>query len=340
MSSASATTQPSPALFFDTMNAFQRTEALKAAIELDVFTAIGEGAGTAPEIALRCQTAERGIRILCDFLTVAGFLTKQGNRYALTPDSAAFLDRRSPACVAGAVRFLASPLLTQGYKDMAAAVRKGGTVVSAEGTMTPDHPVWVDFARSMAPLMMLPAELIAARLQAERGERWKVLDIAASHGVFGITLAQRNPNAQIVAVDWAKVLEVAQENARAAGVADRYRALPGSAFEVNFGEGYDLVLLTNLLHHFDPPTCEKLLRKIHAALRPGGRVAVLEFVPNEDRISPPIPATFSLIMLASTAAGDAYTFSEFQQMFRNAGFASSELHALLPTFQHLVIGRK
>ncbi len=340
MSSPAAASQPSPVLFFETINAYQRTAALKSAIELDVFTAIGEGASTVPEIARRSKAAERGVRILCDYLVVVGFLTKSGNRYGLTPDTAMFLDRRSPAYLGGTIGFLGSPMLTGGFGELTATVRKGGTVQSAEGSLAPEHPMWVEFARSMMPLMALPAELMAKLLEAERGDRWKVLDIAASHGVFGITLARHNPNAQIVALDWANVLEVARENAKAAGVADRYRTLPGSAFDTDFGEGYDLVLLTNLLHHFDAPTCEQLLRKVHAALRPGGRAAILEFVPNDDRVSPPLPASFALMMLSSTPAGDAYTFAEYQEMFRNAGFSSSELHPLPPTFQHLVLGRK
>ncbi|MGH9600911.1 MAG: methyltransferase [Terriglobales bacterium] len=340
MSSPSATTQPSPVLFFETINAYQRTAALKTALELNLFTTIGEGAATAPELARRCQAAERGIRILCDYLVVVGFLTKDGNRYGLTPDTATFLDRRSPAYLGGTIGFLGSPMLTGGFQDLTATVRKGGTVLSAEGLLAPEHPMWVEFARCMMPLMALPAELMAKLLEADRGDRWKVLDIAAGHGVFGITLARHNPNAEIVALDWANVLEVAKENAKAAGVADRYSTLPGSAFEAHYGEGYDIVLLTNLLHHFDAPTCEKLLRKVHAALKPGGRAAILEFVPNDDRTSPPIPASFALIMLSNTPAGDAYTFREYQQMLRNAGFESSEIHPLPPTFQHLAIGRK
>jgi 2-polyprenyl-3-methyl-5-hydroxy-6-metoxy-1,4-benzoquinol methylase len=178
---------------------------------------------------------------------------------------------------------------------------------------------------------------MAGLVGAAKGKKWKVLDIAAGHGLFGIAIAKHNPNAEIVAVDWPSVLAVAQENARAAGVAARYRTRPGSAFEVDFGSDYDLVLLTNFLHHFDAPTCEKFLRKVHAALAAGGRAVTLEFIPNEDRVSPPVAAKFSLIMLSSTPSGDAYTFSEYERMFRNAGFQSSELHALPPTPSRVVL---
>ncbi|MFQ5694531.1 MAG: methyltransferase [Terriglobia bacterium] len=333
-------TAPSPALFFDTVNAYQRTAALKGAIELDVFTAIGEGAETIQALSERCETSERGMRILCDYLVVIGLLTKQRNRYFLTPDSATFLSGKSPAYLATAIDFLLSPMLTEGFKDVAAAVRKGGTVLDEAGTLAPEHPVWVKFARAMAPMMSLSADLIGKLLEATAGQRWKVLDIAAGHGLFGITLAKQNPNAEIVALDWPSVLELAKENAEKARIADRFHTLPGSAFEVDYGTDYDLVLLTNFLHHFDPPTCEKLLRKAHAALLPGGRAVTLEFIPNEDHVSPPQAAGFSLMMLGSTPAGDAYTFSEFDRMFRNAGFSSTELHPLPPTFQNVLVSQK
>src|SRR5829696_94863 len=159
--STSAAQQPSPQLFFQNINAHQRTEALKAAIELDVFTAIGEGNSTAAEIAQRCKASEKGMRVLCDFLTIMEMLTKQDNRYALTLDSSVFLDKRSPAYVGVATEFLCSPMLTDGFKRMADAVRKGGTAMENNGTLGPDHPIWVKFARGMAPLMGLPAQLMA-----------------------------------------------------------------------------------------------------------------------------------------------------------------------------------
>ena len=210
------------------------------------------------------------------------------------------------------------------FDDLTDAVRKGGTVMGEEGHWELENPIWVEFARSMAPMMMMPAEVISKLVGADKGGKCRVLDIAAGHGLFGINIARHNPQAEIVALDWANVLEVAKENARKSGVESRYSTLPGSAFEVEFGAGYDLVLLTNFLHHFDPPTNEGLLRKVHAALAPGGRAVTLEFVPNDDRVTPPEAATFSMIMLGSTPHGDAYTFAEFERMFSNAGFTRSE----------------
>lgn len=336
----SPTAQPSPEHFFNTVFAFQQSAIIKGAIELDIFSPIAEGLTTAAALAEKCQASERGMRILCDHLTVLGFLTKTDGQYGLTPDAALFLDRRSPAYIGGAVEFLQSPMLVEAFSDIAATVRKGTTLLSAEGSVSEENPVWVRFAHAMMPLMMMPAQMIAQLVKVDPQRPVRILDIAAGHGIFGIAFAQGYPNVEVTAVDWAPVLDVAKENAHRFGVADRYHLLPGSAFEIEFGAGYDLVLLTNFLHHFDAPTNENLLHKIQAALNEGGRAVTYEFVPNDDRVTPPGAAAFAMVMLASTPAGDAYTFAEFEKMFSNAGFTRSEIYPLPPTQESVIISHK
>ncbi len=329
-----------PTLVYQTLNAYQNTAALRAAIDLDIFTAIGEGDDTVAALAKRCRATERGVRILCDYLTILGFLTKQDQRYALTPDSATFLDRRSPAFQGSTAGFLTLPETVTAFMHLADAIRTGRPAMAeGKGSISYDNPIWVEFARSMAPMTRPAAEEIARALDAAAGKKWKVLDIAAGHGTFGITLAKHNPNAQVFAQDWAAVLEVAAEHAREAGVGARFHRLPGSAFDVEFGGGYDIVLITNFLHHYDPATNETLLRKVRAALAPNGLVVTLDFVPNEDRISPARAASFSMMMLGMTPAGDAYTFSEYERMFRNAGFSSNELRPILTSGHSLIFSR-
>jgi hypothetical protein len=331
---------PSPILFFDTINAYQRSAALKAAIQLELFTAIAEGDGTAADAAKRIgASAERGVRILADYLTIIGFLTKQGSRYALTADTAAFLDRRSPMYVGGAVEFLLSPHTTEGFVHLAESVRKGGTVTESGGTTAPEHPIWVQFARAMAPLMMPTAQQLAAIGDPAASAPLRVLDIAAGHGVYGLTFARRNPKARVTGLDWPNVLEVAKENARKFGVADRYNTIAGSAFEVPLGGPYDLVLLPNILHHFDAAACTVLLKKVRAALAPGGKALTVEFVPNDDRVSPPGSAPFALVMLAHTPGGDAYTFKELEGMCKTAGFSWNEMRDLAGLPSRVVISQ-
>ena len=332
--------KPTPERIFNTLNAYEETQALKTAIELDIFTAIGEGANTAVALGAKVGAAERGVRILCDFLTVHGFLVKEGDRYALTQESALFLDRRSPACLASMAQFLGSEWGRKNFDALTAAVRKGGTSNEGGANTSPNDDVWVLFARSMAPLTGPSSQFIASLVRADEGKPCKVLDIAAGHGMYGVTIAKRNPKAEIVGLDWPNVLQVAQENAQKAGVADRYTTRPGSALQADLGSGYDYVLLTNIFHHFDVPTCEKLMRRVHAALKPRGNAITLEFVPNEDRVSPPTAAAFALIMLASTDSGDAYPFSEYEKMFRSAGFAKSTLHPVPDMPQHVIVSEK
>lgn len=327
---------PDPGLVMQALCAFQLTQALKGAIELDIFTHIGAGATIASDIAARCGASERGVRILCDYLTVQGFLTKGDGQYANSPTAAAFLDRRSPAYIGSIANFLADDRIVNSYRNLAGAVRKGGTV--AVSTVSPNDPVWVAFARSMAPFLGVVAEKLAP-IVARPGEPQKVLDIAAGHGLFGISVAKANPAAQVYGTDWAAVLAVAVENAAALGVADRYHTIPGSAFDVDFGSGYDLVLVPNFLHHFDAPTNTALLKRIRSAMTPGGTIAIVEFVPNDDRVSPPIAAAFSLQMLGATDDGDAYTFRELDTMLAQAGFSDRRIRPLDPTPQTLVLAR-
>lgn len=328
---------PSPALFFDTVSAFHRTEALKTAIELDLFTQIASGHQTPDQIAQACRASARGIRILADYLTIVGFLRKSDDRYELTSDAQVFLNRKSPAYVGGAIDFLLTPELRESFQNLTAAVRRGGTAASEEGTVSHGNPIWVAFARAMVPLMQMPARLLVNLIGGDCQQPLRVLDVAAGHGLFGITIAQNYPNSRITALDWENVLAVATENARAAGVSDRHSLRTGSAFDIDWGGPYDIVLLTNFLHHFDLPTCEQLAQKAYAALAPGGRALTLEFIPEADRVTPPGTATFALTMLATTARGDAYTFAEYDAVFKSAGFDRSELHSLLPTTQQAVV---
>ncbi len=337
---SSQASHPSPAHFFNTVNAHQRTAAIKTAIELDIFTAIGSGIESAASLAQKCQASERGIRMLCDYLTIMGFLIKETEGYKLTPDSAMFLDQKSPAYTGGVIEFLLSHTITEAFNNLTTAVRQGGTALSSQGTIENEHPVWVRFARVMSPMTVMPAKLIAQLVNGDDQNHIKVLDISASHGLFGIAFAQQNPHAEIFGLDWEPVLEVAKENAMKAGVKERYHTIAGSAFDVDYGSDYDLILLPNFLHHFDIPTCEQLLKKAHAALNDNGRVITFEFIPDSDRINPPDAAVFGLTMLATTPQGDAYTFAEYEQMFTNAGFGRSEMHSLPSGFQRVVISYK
>ena len=328
-------TQPSPDQFLDALLGFQKTAALKAALALDLFTAVAAEGGELARTAARTGAAERGVRILCDYLTVLGFLAKVDGRYRLSESTAIFITTTSPAYMGSVADFLAAPeMLALWLTDPASYVRRGGAPGLAN--IAPENPIWVKFAKAMVPFVVPIAQVLVAEIARQGLTPRRVLDVAAGHGMFGITVARAFADAEITALDWPAVLAVARENAEKAGVAARHRGLPGSAFEVQWGTGFDLVLLTNFLHHFDQETCVGLLKRARASLAPGGRVLATDMVPNPDRVSPPFPAMFAFMMLASTPRGDVYTEQEYMEMGRAAGFARTTVAALAPTPQSVI----
>jgi ubiquinone/menaquinone biosynthesis C-methylase UbiE len=326
----------SPVAFVEAALGYQKTAAIKAAVDLDLFTIIGLGADTVDELAATTKSAPRGLRILCDYLTVHGFLEKSGDRYVPTASSRTFLDRRSPAYMGTIVDFHAArEMVSLFLDDPVSYVRNGGSV--GLGSIAPDHSVWTKFAEAMTPVMRPVAEALARQIAAWPTPPRKVLDIAAGHGTYGISVAKAVPAAELVALDWPGVLAIARRNAEQAGVADRFRALAGNAFEVELGAGYDLVLLPNFLHHFDRDTCVGLLEKIRRSLAPGGKTLAIEFVPNEDRVSPPFQAGFAFYMLGSTPSGDAFTATDFSAMARKAGYAGARVTPMPRSPQSIVM---
>jgi len=315
------------------MIAFQRAAALRAGVDLQVFDNLGGGPATAKQLAIHAGVPERGMRILCDYLTAAGLIEKSGAEYRHTPTSAVFLDRRSPASMAGMVPFIQSKKIMAGALGLTESVRRGGTTLD-EPLGGDEVAEWVTFARTMQPLVASAAAFMADVLMRGAAPT-KVLDVAASHGLFGFAVKERAPACELVALDYASVLEVTAEHAAARGMT--LTLLPGSALDVELGTGYDAVLVTNLFHHFSVAENVAMLRRFHAAMAPGGRMLVLEFIPNEDRVTPPIPAMFAVGMLSNTPDGDAYTMADYAKMLEAADFAKWEMLDVPQSPQRLIV---
>jgi ubiquinone/menaquinone biosynthesis C-methylase UbiE len=328
--------EPNPLLVWETITGHQRSAALKAGVELGVFNALRDGPITAAELASRAGVAERPMRILCNFLTVQGLIAKSDEHYSHTPTSATFLDSQSPASMAPTLPFLMNEKIMESAHLLTETIRRNRTALK-EPLAGDEVREWVTFARSMQPMMAAAAEFIAGVI-LRSGTPAKVLDVAASHGLFGMAVARLAPQCEIVAQDFPSVLEVTADNARRAGIP--ITVLPGSAFTAELGTGYDAVIVTNLFHHFDCSDNIALMKRFHAALSPGGRMLTLEFVPNEDRVSPPVPASFALMMLANTPAGNAYTMSDYNAMLDAAGFGAREIMDVPMSSERLIVASR
>lgn len=303
---------PSADWLVEEFRAFERSLALRTAIEMDLFTRIGAGVDTIGALARACRASERGLRALCDYLTIYGHLAKRGARYTLSLHARLYLTTASPAYLGSAVKFLADD------GTVAALCRLRRTIV--RGTAPRAKPDWIEYARSMAPLAQPVANFAAAALKLKSDAPLRVLDVAAGHGLYGLAIAAKRRSAEVFALDLRGVLRIAIENARRAGVAERYHPIPGDAFKTDFGGPYDLVLAANFTHHLDEAANIRLFRKSRATLKPSGQMVVIDFVLNPDRVSPSHDATFALTLLATSAHGNLYTFREYSNMLRAAGF--------------------
>ena len=315
--------------------AYQKTAALIAAVKLNVFTIISSKSMSLDDLASATGASSRGLRILCDYLTVIGLLKKENFRYSSTRAAEIFLNQNSPFAMSSSLDFLAAPeIIDLFFRDPASYVMRGGA--TGLSVVSPQNPIWIRYAKAMMPFAAATAKRVLTHIQAFADPPYTVLDVAAGHGLYGIEVAKAFPEALVTAVDWEEVLTVARANADEAGLTDRYRTIAGNALELEWGGDFDLILLPNFLHHFDFDTCASLLHKVKVNLAIGGKALSIDFVPNEDRVSPPFPVMFAFQMLATTPGGDAYTTSELDAMAKQAGFSGATIYPLPPTSETLI----
>ncbi|NIO39545.1 MAG: methyltransferase domain-containing protein, partial [Burkholderiales bacterium] len=259
MSMAIESEFPDPTYLYEEFQAFHRSLALRAALELDIFTHIDSGATTVDALAKKCHASERGIRILCDYLVVTGHLLKESANYGLPVNSALYLSTNSSAYIGSAASFLTGDDALRSFGGLSEAVRAGTCVVNADACFQAAY--WKGFAESMASFAKPVARMAAACVDFDCDRPLNILDVAAGHGLYGLAMADRNPQAHIYALDSPAVLEVAERNARLAGIAERYHLIPGDVFETELGGPYDLIVAANFVHHFDKPTNTTLFNK-------------------------------------------------------------------------------
>jgi C-methyltransferase len=308
---------------------FVKTALLRTAFELRLFDLLADGPRTAAELASGRDVPARSMRILLDGLAAIGLLRTDSGRYALLPGSDDLLLSNGGHYFGHAMRLSASDWEWDAQKDLADAVRKGGTVATTH-VMTPDFDYWRDFATYTSWWNNGAADLMADELApwAATRESVSVLDVACGHGSYGFQFAQQEPRARLWSLDWPSVLEITRQRAEMFGVADRTSYIPGDMFEVPLGGPYDIVMLTNVLHHFDEATATRLLTRVAGAVKPGGRIAVVGHT-YDDGDSPetnPLPYMFSVIMLVQSDAGETHNVATYLRMLSKAGLVDARSH--------------
>jgi C-methyltransferase len=300
------------------IGAYRVSAAIVAGLELGLFAALAEGPLDGAAVAARVGAAAHGVRVLLNALVVSGLLVREGAAYALTPGARAHLVPGAPGYLGEVVPVLAEPRMWGDFRGLADTLRRGGEAPDPEADAG-GHPFWQTFARHSVSLASTSANALANHIAPWFAERpaVRLLDVACGAGVYGLTLAQRFGQTEATLLDWPHVLSEVRPRAEQRGVAHRVRYLEGDLRHLDFGGPYDLVLLSNIMHHFDRASNVALARRAAAALAPGGRLVVQAIVDDENSHA---SAMFSLMMLTLHHRGEVYPADAYAGIIVEAGF--------------------
>ncbi len=289
--------------------AFQESRVLLTALELDVFTALGEGA-TAGQIAERLGTDPRATEMLLNALVAIGALVKRDGELRCTSESKALGPMRAG--------MLHSVHLWDTWSTLSACVKSGRSVPRGAEVFPEAR------TRAFIAAMHARAQENAAQTVRLAGihDAQKMLDVGGGSGAYAIAFAQACPELQAEILDLDAVVPLAEEYIRAAGLQSRVRVRPGDMRTVEFGEGFDLVLLSAVCHMFGESENRALIQRSARALVKRGHLVIREFILDEDRTAPPFAALFALNMLVGTEHGNAYTESEYRTWMTEAGLTA------------------
>jgi C-methyltransferase len=314
-----------PAAFFQLSGGAQATALLSTAVSLGVFPAIADGATKLDDIAARINAPARSTRILLNGLVAIGLLTKSGQSFALSALADAMLVPGRPGYMGEMLNVSAGEMMWKALGKLKEAVQSGGSVLD-EHAETPRHPFWEIFAKSTAGFSAFSATAVEKAVHAFLASKptARVLDVAAGSGMYGFTIA-KNPNVKLTTLDWPNVLVHTKRRAAELGVdAKRVKYIEGDLFEVDWEGPYDVIVMSQIYHHFDGPTCAALTKKVAASLAPGGKVVVQDFL-TDDEVRNPAAALFSVTMLVWTRQGEAYTLEDYERWLVDAGLSAPKV---------------
>jgi (2Fe-2S) ferredoxin/predicted O-methyltransferase YrrM len=320
-----------PADLNERIRAFQESRALLTALELDVFTAVGDSA-SAVEVAAKLHTDPRATEMLLNALASLHLLVKQERVFHNSPAAARYLttgsrDNARPA-------LLHTAHLWQRWSTLTDCVRIGTAVAHDE--IADRGEDWTEaFISAMHRNASERAPLVVGAVGAENIHR--MLDVGGGSGAYSIAFAQANSALRADILDLATVEPIARNHIQKAGLEDRVKVRVGDLRSDRLGEGYDLVFVSAICHMLSPAENLDLLRRCREALAFGGRVVIQDFILEADKTVPRFAALFALNMLVGTRGGSSYSEPEYAAWLAEAGFREIR-HAPLPGITGLMIG--
>jgi hypothetical protein len=293
---------------------------IAAAVQHGLFDMLDAGPLPVAEISSRASIAPRGATAILNALVALQLLSKDARqRYALTPESAAFLVSTKPSFQGGMFRHLDRQLVPK-WLQLPEIVRTGRPAISVNQEQD-GGKFFGEFVEDIFPMSYAAAQVLGDALKlTDAKQPISVLDLAAGSGVWGVALAQKSPQVRVTAVDWPTVIPVTRRVAARFGLADRFTFVEGDLQQADFGHTHQIATLGHIIHSEGEARSRQLLRRTAEALAPGGTIAIAEFVMNEERTGPPNAALFAVNMLVHTDQGNAFTFSEMSGWLTEAGF--------------------
>jgi ubiquinone/menaquinone biosynthesis C-methylase UbiE len=295
---------------------------LEAALRHRIFDILDTGAKPVEEVATATGASVRGLTAIMNALVGLNFLSKDvESKYALTPESAAFLVSTKPGFSGGMIRHCSQHLIPKwlSLNEIVAT----GKPVKAVNREQQGGEFFHNFVEDIFNMSYAPAKRLAGELNLHNGNgSISVLDLAAGSGVWGIALAQSSELVRVTAVDWSEVMPVTRKTVARFGLADRFHFVEGDLRTIDFGANHQLAILGHILHSEGEQRSRVLLRKTFDALAPGGVVAIAEFLVNDQRTEPPMGLLFAVNMLVNTENGDTFSVNEINSWLRDAGFTN------------------
>lgn len=313
---------------------YRQSQVLMTAVRLGVFDAVEHGENTIPALTTALGVDERGIRILCEALVGMELLAKTGERYVNATAAREQLLSDIPGSRCDMVRHAARLYASWGQLYN---VVKTGQPADRSGLDPEPAGDPVAFARAMAVVGRRSAGATLEHLDLSAAGT--MLDAGGGPGVYACAFAAAYPQLEVTLMDSEPTLAEAARNIAAAGLENRVHCRPGDLHTDPVGDGYDFVLVSNVLHIFSPEQNRALIAKLAAAMTPGGRICIKEFVVNPERTAPAGALLFAVNMLVNTPSGDAYSSAAIRSWFDAAGLTFEEEIPLTPK-SALMLARK
>jgi SAM-dependent methyltransferase len=287
---------------------------IMAATKLGVFEALRAGPRTAAVVAAECGTHPHATGKLLDTLVSSGYLQLEGEQYTLAPIARKWLLKDTPQSMHDIVmlRYVDWEWLTHLEEFVVT-----GTPLDIHRELPPEH--WSLYQRGMRSLASATVGEMTRRTPVPKGAR-HMLDIGGSHGYYSVALCRKHPGLRSVILDLPEAVEHAAPILAQEGMGDRVVHRAGNALTDDLGsEAYDLVLMAQLVHHFDEATNRELVRRIARALRPGGYLVIQDAIRRQSPTEGGQAAALLDLYFALTSESGTWSFAEMASWQRDAG---------------------